>query len=181
MERPDNIFTEETQDSLPQHDVVPSEPVRDHWLRRNWKKIIIGTTFAASGAYLLSQPAELSKSVGKMEINDNIAYEVFPATEGCAWLGAVLMMTSAGKKMGNPLTVKTRLSQIKSELDDNKLFRAGWTLGAVGAVGTSATVAIGSVVTLPDSSWPLAFGVSAASLAFSTIPFRPNRARGEVK
>jgi len=145
-----------------------------NYFHRNYRKFLVGTAFIAAAAYFASSPAQMSKTVSHLESEANIAYEVFPVTEGCAWAGAIMMMASAGKRIGNPFTVKKRLKEVKDELNDNNMFRAGWALGAVGAIGTSATISIGSVVTLPESSWPLAFAVSAASLAFSTIPFKPN-------
>lgn len=129
--------------------------------------------FAISGAYLVSHPSEVVQTKNEVIREVSFVYEILPATEACAWVGAGMMLVSAGKVIGNPLTVKRRLSAMRSELHDNNLYRAGWVLGALGAIGTSTTIAVGSVATLPEASWPLAFGVSAASITFSTIPFKP--------
>lgn len=152
---------------------------QNYFSRNIIKKILLGTAFIAAGTYFVSNPSDMSKTVDHLEREANIAYEVFPVTEGLAWAGAIMMMASAGKRIGNPLTVKKRLAEVKDDLSKNKMFNIGWTLGAIGAIGTSATISIGSVVTLPESSWPLAFGASAASLAFSTIPFKPNNNKEE--
>ena len=147
--------------------------------RRQQKKLAIGV-FLASGLMLLSHPQDLNKTKNAIEDNAKAAYVIFPITEGAAWLGAGIMLASAGRKIGNPLTIKKRLTEVKTELSDNTAYRAGWTLGAIGAVGTSATVAIGAVTTMPESTWPAALGVSVMSIGFSTIPFKPSHIPEEV-
>ena len=147
----------------------------DGWINRNWKKALVGAAFVAGGSLLIANPSAMSKTVSGIEREASVAYDILPITEGCAWAGAIIMMSSTGKQIGNPLTVKKRLAQIRHELNDNKMYRIGWGLGAVGAIGTSVTISIGSVIALPEASWPLAFGVSAASMVFSTIPFKPSR------
>ncbi len=147
--------------------------------KKRWmsmKRNIIGLAmFAGSGAFLLSNPQNIGKIKDQIVQKADIEYAIFPFTEGLAWLGAGIMLGSAGKKIGNPLTVKKRLSEVRNELNDNSTYRIGWVLGAVGAVGTSAAIAVGAVATLPIDSWPFAFSISATSLAFSTIPFKPTK------
>ena len=146
-------------------------------IKKHGFKLGLGA-FVVSGICLLSNPSAVTKTENQIFQDSHYAIEIFPITEGCAWLGAGMMLVSAGRKIGNPLTIKKRLGLIRKDLDDNGLYRAGWALGALGAVGTSATIAVGSVASLPQASWPLAFGVSAASIAFSTIPFKPRKVEG---
>jgi len=143
--------------------------------RRNWRKILFSAAFIAAGSTFVSHPSEMAQTGHRLEKDANIAYEVLPFTEGCAWAGAIMMTISAGKKIKNPFTVKSRLAEIKDDLTDNRMFRGGWALGAAGAIGTSATIMGSALATLPENSWPLAGSVALASLTFSTIPFRPNR------
>lgn len=149
---------------------------RASWLKRNVSKLGM-TAFMISGAYFFAQPNQITETKDTIIKEASFMYEIFPITEGFAWGGAALMLASAGKKIGNPITMKRRLSLIRSELNDNSMYRTGWALGAIGALGTSTTIVLGSVLTLPDTSWPMAFSLSAASIAFSTIPFKPVRSK----
>ncbi|MEO8105023.1 MAG: hypothetical protein ABI602_01670 [Candidatus Saccharibacteria bacterium] len=127
---------------------------------------------AIAGAVSVGFSHDINNTVDDVKSHARIGY-VFPITEGAAWAGAGLMLLSAGSKIGNPLTVKKRLEAVRTELEDNQLYKTGWALGALGAVGTSSVIAVGAVSVLPESSWPLAFAASATSLVVSTIPFKP--------
>ena len=165
--------------SIPDQTVINMTPnaeqVSEHesWLRRN--RVSLGLAgFAVAGAASVVFSHQLGKTVHDLEAHAKIGLAI-PVTEAAAWAGAGMMVASAGKKVGNPFTIKPRLKELRSELSDNRLYRAGWSLGAVGAIGTAAVVAGASVTELPPSSWPLAAAVSATSIAFSTIPFRPSK------
>ena len=176
-----NIYDNQSQNSEKsqiQNTSIENKP--KSIIKKHGFKLGLGA-FVISGICLLSNPSAMTQTENKIFQDAHYAIEIFPITEGCAWLGAGMMLVSAGRKIGNPLTIKKRLGLIRKDLDDNRLYRAGWALGALGAVGTSATIAVGSVANLPQASWPLAFGVSAASIAFSTIPFKPRKGDSEVQ
>lgn len=124
---------------------------------------------ALAGALSVTQ---FDKTVGDVE---NAAHWAVPAlftTETAAWSGAALMLLSAGKKLGNPLTVKKRLTQIASELEANTPYKTGFAINVSGAAGTSVVIMAGALTSLPATSWPLAAGAAGASLAFSALPLK---------
>ena len=74
----------------------------------------------------------------------------------------------------NPLKMLNGLKSKKAELEDKNLYRAGWTIKALGAIGTASLISFGAIAELPKSTWPLAFSASCASIVFSTlIPLMP--------
>lgn len=162
-----------SEDGEVHNDVAESHADSKSWLHRN--RISIGLAcFAAAGAASLIYSHELDNTVHDIESHAEIGL-VIPITEAAAWIGAGMMVMSAGSKIGNPLTIKPRLKELRDDLSDNHLYRAGWLLGAAGAVGTAAVVAGGAIADLPPSSWPLAGVVSTTSIVFSTIPFMPSQ------
>lgn len=176
---PEPEFQAPTADIAAVADQTVIEPIPEHvaeqgsWLRRN--RVSLGLAgFAVAGVASVIFSHQLGKTVHDLESHAKVGLAI-PATEAAAWTGAGLMVASAGKKVGNPLTIKPRLKELRSELNDNRLYRAGWSLGAVGAIGTAAVVAGAAVTELPPSSWPLAAAVSATSITFSTIPFKPSK------
>jgi hypothetical protein len=167
-----NNLNETRQDLQPLTEKSINDPIRKAWLRRNKGRLGVAA-FGIAAAASFIHPNNFDAILHDIEDHAPIAATIFPITEGAAWTGAGLMLASAGHKIGNPFTIKKRLGQIRTELSDNRLYRTAWALGAVGAMGTSVTIAVGAVTGLPESSWPIAFGVSAASIAVSTIPFKP--------
>lgn len=151
------------------------------WIKRNWKGVVGGSAFVAAAAISVSQFSKVEHAIEK---DAPAAIPAFAVTEGAAWGGAALILASNGKKIGNPLTVKKRLNEIKSNLERNKLYKTGLTINILGAIGTSTVLTAGAVTSAPESSWPLAFGVAAASLGFSGIPWvwanRSSGAKGEA-
>lgn len=138
------------------------------WFKRH--RLGLGIAgIALAGALSVTQ---FDKTVGDVEHAAHWAVPALFTTETAAWGGAALMLLSAGKRLGNPLTVKKRLTQIATELEDNSQYKAGFALNVSGAAGTSIVIAAGALTSLPITSWPLAAGAAGASLAFSALPLR---------
>lgn len=138
------------------------------WFKRH--RLSLGIAgIAMAGALSVTQ---FDKTVGDIEHASHWAVPALFTTETVAWGGAALMLLSAGRKIGNPLTVKKRLTQISSELEDNSHYKTGFALNVSGAAGTSIVIATGALTSLPMTSWPLAAGAAGASLAFSALPLR---------
>ena len=172
MSAPVNAGFINEQSAVPAEAASPStDSQHENWLKKHRLGLGIAGLVLA-GAVSVGYSHDLNRTVDEIKSHAQLGY-VFPLTEGAAWAGAGLMLLSAGHKVGNPLTIKNRLQAVRTELEDNRLYKTGWALGAIGAVGTSAVIAGGAVAVLPESSWPLAFGASAASIALSTIPFKP--------
>lgn len=138
------------------------------WLQRH--RLALGIAgIALAGALSITQ---FDKTVGDIEDAAHWAVPALLTTETAAWGGAAIMLLSAGKKLGNPFTVKKRLTQIVSELEDNISYKTGFAINVTGAAGTSIVIAAGALTSLPATSWPLAAGAAGASLAFSALPLR---------
>ena len=154
---------------MPNNNPVNMGSVEDaSWLYRH--RLALGIAgIAIAGALSITQ---FDKTVGDIENSAHWAVPALLATETAAWGGAALMLLSAGKKLGNPLTVKKRLTQIASELEDNTPYKTGFAINVSGAAGTSIVIAAGALTSLPATSWPLAAGAAGASLAFSALPLK---------
>ena len=86
-------------------------------------------------------------------------------TESMWNVGAAMMLASAGKRIGNPLTLHRRFKDVVSNSVDSKLFKSGLAINVLGEIGTASVVVGGSVAYLPPSAWPLTMGASAALAA----------------
>ncbi len=138
------------------------------------KRIVYGS-LALSSIYAALNRGNVTRATNSIERRIPFAATTLITTESLAWAGGGMMLISAGKKIGNPLTASRRLKSIKNEVDSNVLYKAGWTVSALGAIGTSALISIGAITELPTSTWPLAFSAASASIVFSTIPLMPKR------
>jgi len=132
-----------------------------NWLKKHKNKLLLG---GAAIAFALTLP-QLPDTIDGVKENAEWAIPAAIATESAWYLGAAVMVASAGKRVGNPLKLKSRMKEITSELSDNRLFRTGMGINITGAAGTSAIIAAGSVAELPAGAWPGAFLVAGASLA----------------
>ena len=140
----------------------------DAWLNRHWKALAGTGFFVASLGVSATQFNQVEKSISS---DAPFVAPLLIATEAVAWTGAAMIFASAGNKIGNPLTLKSRLSEIKNKLERNRIYKYGLAVNILGAAGTSAVVGASAVISAPARSWPLAFGVSAASLGFSGLPW----------
>ena len=110
---------EETQQELqPFTDKSLNDSGRKAWLKRNKGRLGVAA-FGIAAAASFVHPS-FDAILHDVEDHAPIAGTIFPITEGAAWTGAGLMLASAGHKIGNPLTIKKRLGQIRAELSDNK-------------------------------------------------------------
>ena len=147
----------------------PNNESEKSWIKQNWKKALGISVFA--GAAALSFTGQYGKELKTLEKDAPIAGPAIIGTEALAWGGAALIFASAGNKIGNPLTLKSRLEDIRTSLEHNRLYRSGISVNVLGAAGTAAVVGAAAVLTEPVQTWPLAFTVGAASLGFSSLPW----------
>ncbi len=151
---------------LEQTDLQTDIITRENWLKRHSKALVVGSVVVA-GALSFSH---LNKTLDAVGHDAKWAGPAIVGTEILAWGGAGVMLASAGSKLGNPLTVKKRLSQIITDMEHNKVFNTGVSLNVLGAIGTSAVIMSGAITSMPLSSWPLAVEAAGASLALSYLP-----------
>lgn len=67
--------------------------------------------------------------------------------------GAIMMAASVGRKVGNPFKIKERIPEIASKADSSRLFKTGFWVNTIGAVGDFVAVSPAIVSTMPVHSW----------------------------
>jgi len=138
------------------------------FLRRHATKLGIGVIAVSAGF----SAAHIGETLDDIKQGAKWAVPAGVGTEALWNTGAAIMILSAGKKIGNPLKLKSHLKETASSLRDNKAFRVGSTVNLMGAVGTSAIIAGATFTELPTSLWPGSLTVATASLAPSLALWR---------
>lgn len=158
-ESPTPLQTEEIDTHADSHEADPSFKA---WLAKHKVGAGLGILAVGAAASVAPQMAETAAAIG-----DNAAWAVpsLVATE-LAWnTGAGIMLASAGKKIGNPFTLHSRIGELLSSVSKSKVFRAGLGINIVGELGTAGILTAGSIAELPPSSWPLTIGGAAVLMA----------------
>jgi len=103
-----------------------------------------GLTFASGGTHeVIDTVVEQIPAVGI----GMIAMETM-------WIGGGAMMAaSVGEHIKNPLKIKSRLPEIAAKANDSKLFKAGFIVNTVGAVGEFVIPAAVVCMKLPPETW----------------------------
>ena len=70
--------------------------------------------------------------------------------------GLLVIASSIGLKIKNPLKLRKEFIEILSACTGTKVFWLGFWMNAVGAVGTGVLLIAGIVIALPASSWGIA-------------------------
>lgn len=132
------------------------------WAARNKGKLALGAAaVSATLTFTMNPLGEVTHEI--VEAAPVIGVGIV-ASEAMFAGGIALMATSVGSKIGNPLKLKERLPEICAEANDSKLFKAGFWINTVGAVGSAAIIAGGVVAKLPPESYGV-LGFAAADLA----------------
>lgn len=85
-----------------------------------------------------------------------------------AWSGgAAMMLAASGSKIGNPLTLHKRLSEIGQGIRNSRLMKAGFAINMTGAAGQLGVVTAG-ILELPPRSWGL-LSIPAYDLAITAL------------
>ncbi|HET9850203.1 MAG TPA: hypothetical protein VFP35_01080 [Candidatus Saccharimonadales bacterium] len=103
------------------------------------------------------------------------------SSESVATAGLAAMIASTGNKIGNPLTLRKRLNQLKDRLGGSSLYRIGAYLNLAGAAGTSSVITAETLKDFPPTVWPLALGVAGLSTALSLPFFRIARRHSQTE
>lgn len=121
------------------------------FVSRNTGKLAVAATGVSIGTTVALDPFEETK---------NAVLEVAPwvipgigVSEALFVGGAAMMLGGVGDKIGNPLTVKSRLPEISERASGSRLFKTGFIVNTTGAVGDFAVLAPAVVAKLPLHSW----------------------------
>ncbi|GAC1388088.1 MAG: hypothetical protein NVS1B7_7640 [Candidatus Saccharimonadales bacterium] len=166
----------EAENLLPiDHNLTPSQEIYEtnlnpdaeeqSWLKRHMLKISVGA-FVVGNLF-----SPINSTLAKVEHNAPWAISGALGSEAIWIAGAGLMAFGTGKKIGNPLTLRSRWATLKQETVNNGFFKTGLLVNSIGALGTAGVVASGAVLALPPESWPGALGIAAADIA-GTIAIR---------
>lgn len=142
---------------------------QSNWLKRNYLKLSLGALVVGAGVTMATNPLDhMEKQVVEAA---PWALGGLGATEGMWIGGAALMAGSAGKRIGNPFTLRSRWGEISQSIVDSPGFKAGLAINTIGALGTAGVIAAGAGTSLPPETWPGAFGLAAGDMA-GTVAFR---------
>lgn len=130
---------------------------RQGLIARN-KRVLGFGALAACAMVAAPQVAETVEAIGA---NAPWLIAAYATTEVAWFSGAAMMVVSAGKNIGNPFRLHSRLKEAITDIRHSKLFRAGLLVNIIGELGTAAAVVGGSVAYLPPSSWPMSLAASA--------------------
>lgn len=153
---------EESDQIITQADSVESDPSFKGWLKRHKLGAGVGIVAVGAAATVAPHMAETAHAIGD---NATWAIPTLIATEAAWNSGAAMMLVSAGKKIGNPLTLHSRIGELLSSVGKSKLFKAGLGVNIVGELGTASVLTAGSIAELPPQSWPLTIGGAAVLMA----------------
>lgn len=151
--------TEEEQIQLPDgltpdfnetHDKNAWQRARE-WASRHKGKLALGAIATSTALTFAFNPTQ--------EVKDRIV-EAAPiigvgiaGSEAMFVGGAAIMASAVGSKVGNPLKLKERLPEICEKANDSLLFKSGFWINTVGAVGTAAFFSAGVLAKMPPESY----------------------------
>lgn len=135
-----------------------SEEAKKNWFLRHKVGVAAGTLVVGAAAVAAPEVAETAAI-----LKENAAWAVpsLIVTEALWNSGAVMMLASAGRKIGNPLKLHQRIGELISSTSRSKLFRTGLATNVVGEIGTAGIITAGSIAELPPSTWPMTIGSAA--------------------
>jgi len=136
---------------LPMEVNLEVEGQKKGWFRRNRAKLAIGATALSLGTLAfnpLGDTAEKVKEVAPWVAPGMLVGEAM-------WIGgAAMMLAATGSEVGkNPLKIKDRIPEIAQKANNSNMFKAGFVINTVGAVGEFVIPAIAVTRELPVESW----------------------------
>jgi hypothetical protein len=140
-----NLLLDVDQDS--KFDAVKS------WIKQRRLRLALGAAAASAAVTLTTNPiTELTQDV--VEAAPWVGGGIV-ASEVAFALGGVMMLSSIGSKIGNPMKIKSRIPEIAERADNSLLFKSGFWLNATGAVGDFAVISGGVLKEMPVSTYPM--------------------------
>jgi len=114
-------------------------------------KVAIGLTVGSVGSTLFLDP------MGQLE------HEVIRSAPivgsgllvgEAAWIGgAAMMLAAVGEHIRNPLKIKKEIGAVATKANDSKMFRSGFWINTIGAVGEFGVITAGVMTQLPPEAW----------------------------
>jgi hypothetical protein len=95
----------------------------------------------------------LDETLATIETEAPVVVAGMMACEGLWIGGAAMMAASVGVRIGNPLRLKSTMSEIARKASRSSLFTLGLVVNTVGAVGEFAVPAMAVGRHLPATSW----------------------------
>jgi hypothetical protein len=133
-----------------------------HFVSRHKGKLALGAAAASATLTFALNPME---EVQHEVIDAAPAVGVGIVASEVMFVGGMVMMASSvGNKVGNPLKLRERLPEICEQANDSKLFKAGFWVNATGAVGSAAILSAGVIAKLPPESYGV-LSIAAADIA----------------
>jgi hypothetical protein len=123
------------------------------WFGRHKTKLAVGAAAVGLAITLTNNPiSELKDDVVDAApwVGAGVA-----ASEVAFTIGAGMMLGAVGEKIGNPLKVKERIPAIAQKANNSKLFKTGFVINTVGAVGDFVVLSGGVVKEMPVESYPV--------------------------
>jgi hypothetical protein len=160
-------------DEQPQVSSPNEEAHQPGWLRRNAFKISAGLFLGGTALTLSTNPLSHLEHQDLHRVEEAAPWAIGAglATE-TMWVGGVgMMLAGAGKKIGNPLSLKSRWGEASESIIDSPVFKTGLKVNTVGAIGTAAVLIGGAAAALPIETLPGVVGVALADMA-STVAVR---------
>lgn len=147
-------------------DQIQTSPSR--WTRsrefvsRHKGKLALGAAAASAVVTFALNPME---EVTEEVVDTAPAVAVGLVASEAAFVGGLVMMASSvGNKIGNPLKLREKMPEICEKANESKLFKAGFWTNTAGAVGSAAVITAGVVAKLPPESYGI-LSFAAADIA----------------
>lgn len=124
-------------------------------------KLAIGATALSVGATLALDP--MSETIDRVSEAAPWVVGGVVVSETMFVAGAAMMLGSIGKKVGNPLKFKERVPEIAEQANSSRVFKAGFFINTIGAVGDFLVISPAVISTMPSHSWGV-LGLTLADL-----------------
>jgi hypothetical protein len=114
-------------------------------------RLAIGATATSVAATLVTNPFEETKH----QLIETAPWVGTSLIVGEAmWLGgAAIAAASLGDKIGNPIKVKEKFNAIADRANSSRLFKTGFWINTIGAIGEVTVPSVGIIANLPPQSW----------------------------
>lgn len=134
---------------------TPIDDEHSSWLKRIYRKnrfkIAIGAAALSLGVTLATNPATQLAN----EVKHDAPYVgVGMAVGEAMWIGGALLMGAAvGSKIRNPFKIKSQMKDIAEQANSSTMFKTGFWINTIGAVGEFVVPAVAVATHFPVESW----------------------------